>query len=352
MGLYINGIGCISPQPTFDNSVFLPEVKSYASNKLVCCEPNYAQFIDPASVRRLSKIAKFGTAAAIIALKDAGIATPGAICTGTGYGLLENSEKFLKSMFDTDETSVSPTAFIQSTHNSISSAIALITGCNAHNNTFSQKGFSFESALTDAMLIAKEDEYDNILVGTYEELSEKTFAIMNRLNLFRPEPCHNLDSLQIKSTGVIAGEGAAYFMFAKQSNERCYGMLRDIFMLHKPGSLDEIQRRTAAFLQSNRLSINDIDVVMSGLNGDEEHDKGLITLNNDFYDASTITGFKHLCGEYMTASSFALYIAAQMLKTKHIPESLLIRNTSRLPANVLIHNAYGADHSLILLQPC
>ncbi len=340
MGLYINGIGCISPQVTYDNSAFLAEVRSYATHKLLCVEPDYTRFIDPASVRRLSRIAKFGTAAAMIALKDAGIKTPGAISTGTGYGLLENSEKFLKTMIESDESSVSPTAFIQSTHNSISSAIALTTGCNAHNNTFSQKGFSFESALTDALLISKEPEYDNILVGTYDELSEKTFAIMERLNLFREEPCNNLEILHEKGKGVIAGEGAAYFVLAKKTAERTYGLLADILMLHKPEGIDQVKRRTTAFLSQNDLSVNDIDVALSGLNGDAEHDRLLTQANNDFFSASTIAGFKHLCGEYMTASSFAFYLACQVLKTRHVPHALAIRNNERLPKNVLIYNVY------------
>ena len=150
MELFIKGIGCISPQLTYDNPDFLPGIKKYAGNRMMCIEPDYAPYFDAGSLRRMSRVVKFSAAAALIALKDSGITQLDAITTGTGYGLLENSEKFLKSMAESTGPVLSPTSFIQSTHNTVGATIALITGCNAHNNTFSHKGFSFESALIDA----------------------------------------------------------------------------------------------------------------------------------------------------------------------------------------------------------
>src|ERR1043165_8957999 len=115
--MYINGIGCISPQAAFDNSVFLPEVKEYTTNRLACIDTDYTKFFDAGSVRRMGRLMKYGTAAGLIALNDAGIKVPGAISTGTALGLPEISQKFLRSTIEVEETTVSPTAFIQSTHN-------------------------------------------------------------------------------------------------------------------------------------------------------------------------------------------------------------------------------------------
>jgi 3-oxoacyl-[acyl-carrier-protein] synthase II len=72
MELYINGIGAISPQKTFDNSVFLDEVLSYSTNKMMCVDPDYSLFFDGRAIRRMSRILKFGIAAAMIAIDDAG----------------------------------------------------------------------------------------------------------------------------------------------------------------------------------------------------------------------------------------------------------------------------------------
>jgi hypothetical protein len=64
--------------------------------------------------------------------------------------------------------------------------------------------------------------------------------------------------------------------------------------------------------------------------------------------------FKHLCGEYDTASSFALWLASLILKQQHIPAQLLQGN--KIPGaihNILIYNHLrGINHSLYLLEQC
>ena len=85
--LFINGIGCISPQRTFNNAEFLPDVKEYTTNRMVCVDADYSKFFDAGSIRRMGRLMKYGTAAGLIALRDAGITAPGAISTGTGLGL-------------------------------------------------------------------------------------------------------------------------------------------------------------------------------------------------------------------------------------------------------------------------
>ena len=51
---------------------------------------------------------------------------PDAIITGTGLGCLEDTEKFLTAMVTNKEEFLTPTSFIQSTHNTVSAQIALL----------------------------------------------------------------------------------------------------------------------------------------------------------------------------------------------------------------------------------
>lgn len=349
MKLFINGTGCISPQPTFDSSVFLKEVKEYTTNRLTCVDPNYNSFFDAGSIRRMGPLLKFGTAAGLLAIKDSGISVPGAISTGTGLGLPEISQKFLRSVIEFDETIVSPTAFIQSTHNTVSSNIALLCGCHGHNNTFSHKGFSFESALTDAQMLAIEN-VDNILLGAYDEVSDYKYAAMKFMNELRNEPCSNLESLNQPGHGIIAGQGAAFFVLSKNANEHTYGALGDNRTFYKPESADEIKLRIQQFIKDNNLSIEDIDVVISGISGDEERDHDMTQINADLFKEQTIAGYKHLCGEYMTSSGFAFWLAAQMMKTKQIPEAVVLKNRGRKPENILLYNSFRHNHSLMLFS--
>ncbi len=93
MKVYINGIGNISPQQTWDNSKFLEELEFSEDNRLLCVEPVYKEYISPIRLRRMSRVIKQGITSALIALKDAEVENPGAIITGTGWGCLVDTEK-------------------------------------------------------------------------------------------------------------------------------------------------------------------------------------------------------------------------------------------------------------------
>jgi 3-oxoacyl-[acyl-carrier-protein] synthase II len=345
--MYINGTVCLSPQHTSDNAVFLPEVKEYASNKMLCIDVDYTTFFDPGSLRRMGRLIKFGTTAGMLTLKDAGIKTPGAISTGTGYGLLDVSQKFLNSVIDAQEGAVSPTAFIQSTHNTVSSNIALMSGCHEHNNTFAHRGFSFESALLDAFMLAKEG-YDNILVGAYDEVSDHSYRSMKRMNLLREEPCTNMQLYN--GTGTIAGEGAAFLLLSKEKTENTYGQLLGGKMFTQPNSQSELQQTVLAFLAEHNTPADQLDVIISGHCGDKELDKENEELMSALFQHQTIAVYKHLCGEYMTSSAFGAWLAAKMMKTQSIPATVILENRNREPKNILLYNSHRGNYALLLFK--
>lgn len=346
--IYINGVGCISPQTTFNNDEFLEQIKEYTTNRIYCSDTDYTRFFDAASLRRMSRIVKFGTAAGLIALSDAGIKTPQAISTGTGYGLLELSQRFLRDFISSNEGIVSPTAFIQSTHNTVSSNIALLTGCHEHNNTFSQKGASFESTLLDAKFLLAEGK-ENVLIGTYEEIGEFNYASLIQNNELRQEPCNNLSLFREASNGVIVGEGAAFFALEKVKKAHTYCRLIDFDIHYKTKNFADA---LLAFLEKNQISTKEIDVIISGLNGNAENDQPLHFINHNLLSDSSIVAFKHLCGEYMTASSFAVFLAAQMIKKQTIPNVLMLRNQNRLPQTVLVCNSFKHYLSFFIFEKC
>ncbi len=347
--LYINGIGCISPQATFDNSVFLPAVKEYTTNRMACVDTDYTKFFDAGSVRRMGRLMKYGTAAGLIALKDANVAVPGAISTGTGLGLPEISQKFLRSLIEAEETIVSPTAFIQSTHNTVSSNIALLCGCYAHNNTFSHKGFSFESALMDARLLAAEG-VDNILVGAYDEVSDYKYAAMKKTGELRAMPCSSLG--ESGTDGIIAGEGAGFFVLSANKAGTTYGSFVAGKTFYKPANESEVKGQILSFLEDNQTPLADIDVVVTGLNGNAEHDTVTRSLNKTLFSAQIILAYKRLCGEYMTSSAFSFWLISQIMRTQQIPAAAIVEDRQRLPKNILLYNSHKGNHSLMLFKAC
>lgn len=349
--LFINGLSCISPQPTFDTSVFPPVFRTHESNRLSCIEPDYSPFIDPKAARRMGRLLKYGTTAGLQALRDAAVASPDAISTGTGFGLLDDSGKFLKNVTEAEEGIVSPTAFIQSTHNTVSSNIALSVGCYGHNNTFVHKGFSFESALIDAqMLMSESSAMQNILAGAYDESTEYSYAIMQRLKLIRSTPVNNLELLSAPGSGTIAGEGAAFFLLSRSRSEHTYSNLLGSHILYKPQSAGKVTSSIDSFLSRYGRKLSDIDIVISGLCGDTRRDSLLQEVNDTYFTSQTILGYKHLCGEYMTSSAFALWLAAMITSTRNLPSDTILKDAGRPASNILICNAYKNDYAFILLS--
>lgn len=348
-------MGIISPQKTFGTDDFLSEVVEHNSKALYCIEPSYKEFLNPTLARRMARIIKMSIAASSVCFKDAKVEMPDAIMTGTALGCLEDTEKFLWAIIHDDEQFLTPTAFIQSTHNTVSAQIALQLKCMNYNFTYVHKGFSFESAVLDALMTLAEGEAKNILVGGHDEMTEKYYRVCDRIGYWKAGDADpTMDLIKSKTPGSIAGEGAAFFMLSNAKSESTYAKLRGVQTIYKPENNQEIEKRVSDFIASKGLTANDIDVVVYGFNGDSRFDGVYTNLQNKLFSNSTSVYFKHLCGEYQTAGSFATWLAAKILKTQAIPPAILIgENKSKQIKNVLIYNTFlDADHSVYLLSQC
>ena len=286
MNIYIRSAACISPKTTG--------------------EPDYKSLIDPKTLRRMSRIIRMGVAAARACLQEAALDMPDAIVTGTGYGCLEDTGLFLTSMIRRNEDTLQPATFIQSTHNTVGAQIALVLQCTGYNNTFVHRGFSFESALLDAMLLLKEGEASTVLAGGVDELTDDSHTILDRFGLYRHTP---------------AGEGTAFFLLSNQPSGSDYAILEGMTTIYRPADHQEIDREIHAFLKEQDVDPAAIDLVI----GDAIL-PGIPTIP-----------YKTQCGEYPTSTAYALWLAAQNIKT----------GTHQ---RILVYNHYlGIHHSAFLL---
>ncbi len=128
-----------------------------------------SQYVKPLEARRMGKIMKSSLLASLQALQQAGITVPDAVITGTAYGCLENSEKLLRQMTDEGEAMLKPTLFMQSTHNTIGSNIAMRLGCHGYNVTYTQGADSLQWAIRDARMLLKSGQCKTVLVGCHDE---------------------------------------------------------------------------------------------------------------------------------------------------------------------------------------
>ena len=138
-------------------------------------------YVKPLEARRMGKIMKSSLLSSLKALQEAGIAQPDAIITGTALGCLENSEKLLMQMVEEGEVMLKPTNFMQSTHNTISSNIAIRLGCHGYNVTYTQDDDSLTWALRDAELLLRSGQCKTVLVGCHDETTPLFRELMKRL---------------------------------------------------------------------------------------------------------------------------------------------------------------------------
>ena len=127
------------------------------------------KYVKPLEARRMGKIMKSSLLSSLEALQQAGISCPDAIITGTAFGCLENSERLLMQMSEEGEGMLKPTYFMQSTHNTIGSNIAIKTHCHGYNVTYTQECHSLEWALQDAELLLQSGRVKNVMVGCHDE---------------------------------------------------------------------------------------------------------------------------------------------------------------------------------------
>jgi 3-oxoacyl-(acyl-carrier-protein) synthase len=327
MQAYITSIGVISPQNTATGD-FACDLPHEGERILRCVEPDYRQLIPPVQLRRMSRIIKLGLGAAQICLNRAGNIQPDAILAGTGLACINELETFLLSMLDEGEQGLSPIPFINSSHNTIAAQISRSLHNHSYNNTYCHRGVSFESALTDALMLINGKEATQVLVGGIDEFSMHY---------------HNL--LAYAGETTTSGEGATFFLLSREPQTKTYARVIAVETGYRSD-----ERFVGNFLNKYRLSATDISVVLCGTNG---------TSDDEIYHAAAdmfprtvhFAAWKHLCGEYMTSSSFALALAAHALYTGTFPAACCAGEIIRQPERILIFNHYRRqNYALILLE--
>ncbi len=348
--VYINSAACISVQDTLNENFFENLQPFDSSQVLKAIEPVYKEFIPPAMIRRMSKTVKMSSVTSQYALKEAGIENPDAIIVGTGIGCSQDSEKFLKNVLDNNEEFLTPTYFIQSTHNTVAGQIALGLQCHAYNFTYVNSSSSLEFSFLDAKLQINDGEAEHVLVGSTDEQTERTMELYELSKTIKKEEHLPVDYLNSATDGVIWGEGASFFVLGKDKTDSSYAGLKDILISNKV-DLEKTQTFIEEFLIKNNLNAQDIDAVILGFSGDAKSDD-YYTKAMELFTNSALLYYKHLSGEFNTASGFSTFMACHILKKHAIPEVMMINafKKEEIKTVLLYNHLRGNDHSLVLLE--
>jgi len=275
--------------------------------------PIYKELIPVMKLRRMSRIMRMSNYAALQALKQAKIEIPEAINVATGYGCMADTEKFLSTLLETDEEFSNPSAFINSTHNTLAGNLAILIGAKGQNYTFVHPENAFEHALIDANIGMEEGSFNNALLGGVDERIEILDSIYSQLSQ------HKL------------GEGASFLSLSKNKTEQSFAKIEAIKLSTSEQSAEDFM---AEFIQENKLSEEDISLILSG----SEKLSNLPQVN-----------FKAISGEYPSSTAFACSWAAHIISQQKLPSfiDLKLDNISK----ILIHNSFPrGNQSLIIIS--
>jgi|WetSurMetagenome_2_1015567.scaffolds.fasta_scaffold07121_7 3-oxoacyl-[acyl-carrier-protein] synthase II len=353
MSVYITGIGKISVQSSTASDGF-QEPHYYEARYARCVDPVFSDYINPMEARRMSTIIKRAIISTQLALTQAGVEMPGAVITGTGLGCIEDTEKFLSSMILDNEKFLKPTYFIHSTHNTISSQIAIRLKCNGYNNTFVHRGISFELALQDAMLLLKQKKISTALVGGHDEMTPAYFGLLDRIGYWKKEAVRSSSLYNSTTSGSLAGEGSISFVLSEEKTPSAFACITDVSTFYNGNGEKDPSAYIEAFLASNGLKTTDIDLVMTGVNGDVNDNMIYSRVTEKIFNKNTIGWYKHLSLEYFTSPAFGLWASAECLRTGNVPEFLKLRgpDNSKLKHILLYNHFKNRNHSMVLLSSC
>lgn len=350
--VYIQAISQISIQHPLDNAWFdQPLIPTHCYTE--CQEADYSKIFTPMAARRMGKLFKRAITTAVDVLQKSHHDQTDAIISGTGLGCIENTEKFLKDMLNNNEECLSPTAFMQSTHNTIASQIALHLKCHGYNNTYSHRGTSFDSSLYDALTLLQKGEINNAIVGAHEEMSPEYFKMLQKAGYFTFDDISEAQLKLHQNTGSLSGS-CAVNMFVSRQKEDSHCAISFMKMFYKDSS-KTLKDNLLELLSQYHLQIGDIDAVVLGLNGDKDNDAAYLDFAQVVAPSIPIVWYKHLFGESYCASALGVYVGATCLQRQTIPSHLLYNKDSAIShiKHILVYNHFeNKDQSLILLSLC
>ena len=327
-------------------------------------DPSFKEYVSPIEARRMGKIMKRALATSKEALKEAGLDTVDAIITGTGYGCIENTEFFLDALSNEGEQMLKPTYFMQSTHNTISSLVAIQTKNYGYNVTYAHKGISFDSALQDAWWQFQLGKINTALVGGHDEMTETFYHILKKGGVMGQddEMCGEsavsivLSRIDNVESSICEEQRTAASRHCEERSNpvtKPLCQLTGFQLLHQP-TMTTLQESLGKLLQNAGKTLADVDYILTGLSGNHSNDEAYLKETKCLFGDKPLLKFKHLFGESFTSSGIGLYVAAQCLKAGRVPAALFVdakAASDRQPKCILLYNrSDGKNVSLTLLE--
>lgn len=323
--VYIDGWSNLSAQATFEPTTEATAVMATDHTFLLAQAPDYKKLLPRKQLRRWSRVVRMGLATALQALERAGNPEIHALLSGTAWGCVQDTEKFLEALTANEEQYLTPTAFVQSTHNTVAGQIALYQHNNSYNMTYVQGAISFELALLDACLLLQHDGCQHTLVSGSDELTERLQLLLERI--------------QCATAQRPMGEGAACFVLSRQASAQSVARLLGCRTLYR-ATVAQQQAALTDLLAPVNYSAEAVKLVLSP-QAPSKTDRAL-------FPQAEWVAYEAFCGHYPTQSAFGLGLLVGALDGDAMAQHLLDRET--LPPCMAVYQRTQAHWSVVLVD--
>jgi len=315
--------------------------------KLLAIEPVYDK-IPPGILRRMGKAIRMGVGTALPLIAET--ENIHGIIIGSANAGMDECVKFLNQIVDYDEGQLTPGNFVQSTGNVIAGQLGMISRNKGYNITHVHLGLAFENALVDAAMQLNANPAHTYLLGGVDEISPFHYNIETLTGAYKAEALSNRKLYETDSPGCVAGEGAAMFV-VNADKESAVAKIKAVGTLHSD-DLEMVKQQLKSFLEKNIEPGGQIDLLISGENGDNRTLPFYHAAESLMHIEISAIRFKHLCGEYATASAIGLWYACEILKTQQVPAQMFKKNSEKQAyRNILMYNNFkGYQHSFMLIS--
>jgi len=275
------GVGAISEVALFDTAAFPSHLAAEVTN----FSPR--DFISLKNLRRMDKLSLLTTAAARLALEDAGLVVNGAnrdrtgIILGTSFGPTDVTAQLAEILIMKGPHFVNPSIVPNTVMNAPAGHASIELGFRGVNTTVVQYAVSAETALAYAVMEIRRGSADYILAGGADILSPFYYEALTKFRALSPldggpEGCRPFDKAR---NGAVAGEGCGLLCLeslasALKRGRRPYCEITGVGMGSSPTAPMDWPRDPAGATRTLRrtltnagLAAGDIQAISAAANG-------------------------------------------------------------------------------------
>jgi 3-oxoacyl-(acyl-carrier-protein) synthase len=280
-------------------------------------------WLNPTAARRMSGPSKLAVAAAMMALRDAGLEEVDAQADGTGvvmstaFGPADFSERLFTAINREGPESASPFLFTESVANAPAAQVAIRCHARGPNLTVTQREAGPLIALLQAAQDVREGRMSRALVGSVDEITPLIHGLLDRFGALARSSDGSVETARPfdrARNGLVAGEGATVLVVERDSDVRARGghvlaRIRGGGRAFDPtasrvGWGDGVARLATGLgraLSSASLHPDSVDLVVSGASGSWRGDRLEALVLRNAWDGTPlppIVAPKAITGEY------------------------------------------------------